>query len=133
MKPALYVRFEIYIPVLFKTKKTDPASKRTYTDRHALDEKMIMRFIHGAKRKYGGATRVNPVSRALFKGWWKPKKADVPVTIDYLTYVFILVPLDEAETAVKYFDTWRARFTKDLGEDVVLVQYFEVNTIGDFF
>jgi len=53
--------------------------------------------------------------------------------IDYLVHVFGLVRIDEGDEAVKFFATWKARIEGVENQKYVLVIFYPVQTVGDFF
>lgn len=129
---AHYVRFEIYLPVAFTTLERDPTTGKESRVVRMLDPRLIARFIAEARRNYKGITQANPLATAAFKGWWQPDP-DQPVTVDYLTYLFGLVRVDQADDAETFFNAWKSEFEKEAGQKVVLLLFYPVQTIGDFF
>jgi hypothetical protein len=117
---AQYVRFEIYIPVIFIVRTEGGNGKLPGQRRHALDETLLREFISAAVDKYHGLTQANPLAPALYKGWWRSKPG-ASVEIDYLTYLFGLVRIDEADEATAFFAEWKERFEKSLEQNVILL------------
>src|SRR5437016_13926696 len=103
---ALYTRFEIYIPVVYTTKEHDAESSQIRDVTHALPHNLLNQFIEEVGGKYQGITQANPLAPALYKGWWKKNPADQFV-IDYLTYLFGLVRIDQTDEAVVFFSAWK--------------------------
>jgi len=128
---AHYVRFEIYIPVVY-TVETNPFSSPPRKTIHAMDELLVSQFIAETCDKYKGVTQSNPISPAPYKGWWREKPGG-SVDIDYLVHVFGLVRIDEGDEAVKFFATWKARIEGVENQKYVLVIFYPVQTVGDFF
>ena len=72
---AQYVRFEIYIPVVYTIRKEAENANEPLQLRHALDDELLREFIFAATDKYHGLTQANPLAPALYKGWWRPRSA----------------------------------------------------------
>ena|SRR5229473_2062988 len=128
---AHYTRFEIYIPVVYKVEKQDPNTGKKRKVVHALKDELVQDFIDATKNKYKGITQANPLAPALFKGWWQ-SKFNRTAEIDYLTYLFGLIKIHEADEALEFFTEWKQKFESSLVQDEILVIYFPVQTIGDF-
>ena len=128
---AQYVRFEIYIPVVYTVRSKAGNGKFPGQHRHALDDALLRKFINAAINKYHGLTQANPLAPALYKGWWRPK-AGASIDIDYLTYLFGLVRINEADEATAFFIEWKERFEKSLEQNIILLIFYPVQTIGDF-
>jgi hypothetical protein len=128
---AHYTRFEIYLPVVYRVNETDSHSGKERSVVCSLDDALVRRFIDEAKKKYQGITQVNPLAPALYKGWWQPK-GKKKFVIDFLTYLFGLVRIDETEEALTFFSKWKSEFETQENQDVILLLYFPVQTIGDF-
>jgi hypothetical protein len=126
---AQYVRFEIYIPVVYTIRKRG-LNGGTPT-RHALDDALLREFISAAIDRYHGLTQANPLAPALYKGWWRPKPG-ASIDIDYLTYLFGLVRIDESDEARTFFAEWKERFEASMEQDVILLIFYPVQTVGDF-
>jgi hypothetical protein len=59
--------------------------------------------------------------RYFYKGWWKDPKKKI-IEIDYLTFLFGLVHIDQSsDEALMFFNGWKQRFETELEQDVVLV------------
>lgn len=129
---AHYVRFEIYIPVVYTSTEHDPHTGESREVKHSLDEQLVSRFIHEACRKFHGLTQGNPLAPALYKGWWKADRSS-PLVVDYLTFAFGLVRLDQGEEAIRFFGDWKRRIEGGHNQDVILLIYYPVQTIGEFF
>ncbi len=124
---AHYIRFEIYIPVLYTTKRDGRDEK------HALDESLLDEFIEDITTRFGGFTQANPLAPTLYEGWWVKDPTERPtIIIDHLTYLFGLVAIDQGNKARRLFTDWKNHFEKAMSQDVVLVVYYPVQTIGDF-
>jgi hypothetical protein len=121
---AHFVRFEIFIPLLY-------VSKRDNITR-ALDTSILQEFITDITGRYHGITEAHPASPALYKGWWR-KTDTSPAIIDHLTYLFGLIRLDQSEDAVPVFQEWKEFLEKSLEQDVILMLFYPVQTIGNFF
>lgn len=128
---AVCVRFEIYIPLVYTTTEPDPESGKLHLVTHALDDETIEAFIDETRQKYQGVTQINPLGPA-FKGWWQSKPG-APISVDYLTSLFGLVRIDRLDDGKKHFNTWKVEFEKSLHQDIVLVVYYPVQILGDFF
>jgi len=124
---AQYIRFEIYIPVLYTSKQDGKVKK------HALDQSLLDEFIEDITAGYGGFTQANPLAPTLYEGWWIKDPTQSPaIIIDHLTYLFGLVAIDDGKRALQLFTEWKEHFEKTMSQDVVLVVYYPVQTIGDF-
>ena len=99
---AEYTRFEIYIPVSYVKHTSDPGTGTKHSIRRALGENLLAEFIHEATLKYHGLTQANPLSSALYKGWWR-KTPRSTVQIDFLTLLFGLVRVDQSDEAMQFF------------------------------
>jgi hypothetical protein len=129
---AQYTRFEIYIPVVYTIMEQDARSGQKQPVVHALDDRLLREFIEEAMSEYSGLTQANPLAPALFKGWWRPGEGR-NVSVDYLTYLFGLVRIDKSENAKEFFEEWSRKFAAAEQQDVILLIYYPVQTIGDFF
>src|SRR5712692_9008145 len=138
---AHYTRFEIFLPVVYHKKKRDPQTGEIMRDpltgdeqkeRKALEDVSLRQFVNEACAKYKGLTQANPIDPSLYKGWWQehPNKG---IEIDNLTFLFGLVRIDQSDEALTFFSTWKQRFEAELEQKIVLVVYFPVQTIGEFF
>ena len=129
---AHYVRFEIYIPVIYTVEESDPKTKEHKKVPHAFPSKLVDQFVEETIDKYHGMTQANPVAPPMFKGWWQeePGKA---VEIDRLTFLFGLVRADQETEAVEFFDGWKQRLEQKGRQKKILLVYYGVQTIGDFF
>ena len=123
---AQYVRFEIYVPVVYTVR-----SDKEGPVRHALDDELLRDFINSAIDKYHGLTQANPLAPALYKGWWRSRPS-AAIDVDYLTYLFGLVRIDESDDAKAFFAQWKQRFEVSTVQDVILLIFYPVQTIGDF-
>ena len=129
---AHYVRFEIYIPVVYTAQERDPTTKGPNDIVHALDEKLVASFIRDTYTKYHGVTQANPIAPPLYKGWWKAKLGR-PVDVDHLTFLFGLVRVDQGAKALEFFQKWKRRIEGVEHQNVILLMYYPVQTVGDFF
>lgn len=127
---AHYVRFEVYLPTSYKV-TTETGTKRKYAT-HALSAELLLEFVSATRKTLEGVTEVNPMGPAPFKGWWQ-KKNRKTIVIDRLTYVFGLAKDYEAEKALGFFTEWKKNLESSLQQQEILVMYFPVQTIGDFF
>jgi len=62
---AHYVRFEVYIPVVYTNTEYDPETEQRHKKTHGLDEDPVADFIREICRKYHGVTQANPIAPAL--------------------------------------------------------------------
>jgi hypothetical protein len=129
---AHYTRFEIYLPITYAKLQADPDSGEQVLIRHSLDETLVGKFIEESVKEYGGMTQGNPVAPPLYKGWWRNNDGK-KIEIDFLTYLFGLVRIEESEKAQRFFEKWKKEFEKEENQEIVLVVYYPVQTIGDFF
>ena len=110
----------------------DPRGGPPRSLKHALDPRVVLQFVNETISRYRGITQANPYAPAPFKGWFQ-KDPSTPTDIDYLTYLFGLVRIDQSDEAVEYFTAWKQRFEEATEQTIVLVIYYQVQTIGDFF
>lgn len=129
---AQYIRFEIYIPVVCTTRERDSRSGLELIKKHALDDIVLRQFIEEAIHTYEGLTQANPLAQALYKGWWRSRE-NAAIEVDYLTYLFGLIRIDQAAEAMAFFSEWKQRFEEETYQKVILLLYYPVQTIGDFF
>jgi hypothetical protein len=128
---AQYVRFEIYLPVIYTVRRRAGNGNKSSQRRHALDDALLREFIAAVIDKYHGFTQANPLAPALYKGWWRPKPG-ASIDIDFLTYLFGLVRIDESDEARTFFSQWKDRFEATTEQKVILLIFYSVQTIGDF-
>jgi hypothetical protein len=128
---AQYVRFEIYIPVVYTLQKKIEKADELRNIRHALDDELLREFISSAIDEYHGLTQANPLAPALYRGWWQAKPG-ASIAVDYLTYLFGLVRIDEFEEAKTFFAGWKQRFEEATEQITILLIYYSVQTVGDF-
>src|SRR5213080_5122185 len=127
---AHYVRFEIYIPLTYTVLERDPRTKRAHRVNHSIDEDLVEDFVKEACGKYRGMTQLNPLSPGL-KGWWKSEPSSA-VEVDFLTFLFGLVRIDQFDDATRFFGAWKQRFEQAERQEVVLLIFYSVQTLGDF-
>jgi hypothetical protein len=138
---AEYLRFEVYIPRSYTERGVDEDGQ-PYEKRRYVDQEKLRRFLAATRRKFNGLTQANPYAPAALKGWWIPsekaeprtKQKRVDVVIDFLEYVYCLVPLyqDKEKQGLRHFTQWKKILEEDLGQDYVLVMYSSIQTIGDY-
>ena len=129
---AHYTRFEIYLPLTYTKIEVDPNSGEELSSRCSLDEALVREFVEEAVKRYGGLTQVNPLASPAFKGFWRSNKDRRRIEIDFLTYLFGLVRIEDAEKARRFFEKWKREFEKEENQEVVLVVHYPVQTIGVF-
>jgi hypothetical protein len=129
---AQYTRFEIYIPVVYSIREADQYSGTERSVKHSLDSELVQTFIEEMTGRFHGVTQSNPLAPAPYKGWWQ-SKAGRKIDVDFLTLLFGLARIDESEEAQRLFGRWKAKFESTLHQDVILVLFYPVQTIGDFF
>lgn len=129
---AHYTRFEVYIPIVYTITEVDPQTKKKQSRIQALPDGLLLEFVEAATKRFGGITQADPMGPAPFKGWWQ-KKNQKTIVIDRLTYVFGLVKIHESEKARAFFNEWKEKLELSLQQQQILVMYFPVQTIGDFF
>jgi hypothetical protein len=100
--------------------------------KHALDDRLVSRFIHETCRKFHGVTQGNPLAPTLYRGWWKADRS-APLVVDDLTFAFGLVRVDQADEAIRFFREWKRRMEGVLHQDVILLMHYPVQVVGDFF
>lgn len=130
---APYLRFEIFIPRVITRKEIDQNSGQEREFKSAVQGSDVAEFIEKTLSRFGGVTESNPNSPPMYKGRWLEKKEDLSsLTIDYLNYFVGLVRYYEADEAKAFFEEWKIRFEESLNQKVILIQYWGVETIGDF-
>jgi hypothetical protein len=129
---AQYVRFEIYIPVVYTRQVKSETTNEPLLVRHALDDELLREFVSDVMAQYHGLTQANPLAPALYKGWWQ-QTPGASIVVDYLTYVFGLVRIDEFDEARTFFTEWQECFKTSTEQQVILLIYYSVQTVGDFF
>lgn len=130
---AEYTRFEVYIPVHYTIEEKDRNGERSRPVTHALDLESIEDFIRGTYQRFRGVTIANPHAPVPLKGYWNPRSSPSRVTVDYMTYIFTLVPIHESDLAMDHFIKWKSRLEKNLNQDLILIISYPVHSIGDFF
>src|SRR6266446_9834394 len=103
---AHYVRFEIYVPLTYTVHERDPRTKLSRDTKHSIDDDLVEAFVDEACGKYRGMTQFSPLSPGL-KGWWKPKPSSA-VEVDFLTFLFGLVRIDQFDEATQFFGRWKS-------------------------
>ncbi len=117
----------------------EPQSGRMVLIHHQTSDELINQFREDTCNKFEGISQSNPNSGALYKGWWRPKEIkynqeiDPQVYIDYSTVLFGLVKIFQTDEAISHFTQWKKIFENDLHQAMILVIFFPVNVIGDFF
>lgn len=129
---AQYTRFEVYVPVVYTTLERDPDSGDEVETKHSTPDALLDRLVNETLDKYRGITEFSRINAAPYKGWWQ-KKSGAPISVDYLTFFVCLVEVDQTSEAVSYFNKWKAELERDIHQHVILVLYYPVQTIGDFF
>ena len=129
---ADYIRFEIDVPVYYSVVELDPEAGVPRPVTHQVAARTIKRFVDATLRRFQGITRSNPAAAAPYMGWWKPTGTAEPV-VDHLIFLFGLVPVHRLEEAVAHFTTWKRTLERATNQEVILVIYYPVQTIGDFF
>lgn len=122
------VRFELYVPSFYTTGELNPQTGGPVI--YSLDPEILAKFISATMLKFKGITEYNPIGPPLFKGWWLPK-VDSPIDILFLDYLFGLVRLDQLDEATTHFTTWKEILEQATHQDIILVVYYAVRTIGD--
>jgi len=128
---AHYIRFEVYIPTTYRVATQTEGKKKRY-ETHALSPSLLLEFVDATRRTLEGITEANPMGPTPFKGWWQ-KRNRKTIVIDRLTYVFGLAKEHESEKALDFFTEWKAKLETGLAQQEILVMFFPVRTIGDFF
>jgi hypothetical protein len=129
---AEYTRFDVYLPVHYRETILDPQSGERRLMLRALNQKLVNQFMRAISNKYGGVTLANPLGPAPYQGWWRPDTVS-KIVIDHMTYLFVLVRLDQTNEAIEFFTDWSERIGKRTNQEVILVTHYELHTIGDFF
>ncbi|HEV3311959.1 MAG TPA: hypothetical protein VG815_15725 [Chloroflexota bacterium] len=129
---AEYLRFEFYIPSIFRVDVANANPPRV--DVHETDPLVIEEFVRETIARFGGVTQANPAASAPFKGWWQSRRDSTRrITVDYLTYVFGLVRIDQQDEALDHFRGWKRKLEERTFQDVILVTYSPIHVLGDFF
>jgi hypothetical protein len=129
---AHYIRFEVFVPVVYKLTSRDSRTGKKETTIHALPEASLLEFVEATRENLEGITQADPMGPAPFKGWWQ-RKNQKTIVIDRLTYLFCLAKIHESEKAREFFAAWKQKLESSLEQQEILVMYFPVQTIGDFF
>ena len=126
---ADYIRFEVYIPRVYAADNAgeEPLEATVYS----LDPALIRAFIEETIERYGGVMEANPHAPTPYKGWWHSTRED-KIVVDSLTYLIILVRIDQADAALDYFGGWKERLEAATHQDVILVTYTPVQVLGGF-
>lgn len=128
---AEYIRFEIYVPTYYTTMETDSHTGKVSEVTHRVDPITIADFVEATLTEFHGITQANPVAAAPFKGWWQAR-AGGPVAVDFLTHLFGLVRFSDEARALTHFTSWKAKLEAAAHQEVILVVYYPVHTIGNF-
>lgn len=126
---ADYIRFEVYIPRIYSADA--PNADAVETAVYSLDPDLIRAFINETIQQYGGVMEANPHAPTPYKGWWHSTREN-KIVVDSLTYLVILVRIDQADAAIDYFSTWKERLEAATHQDVILVTYYPVQVLGGF-
>jgi hypothetical protein len=126
---ADYIRFEVYIPRVYAadTSGEESAGSKVFS----LDPELIRAFIEETIARYGGVMEANPHAPTPYKGWWHSAR-EGKIVVDSLTYLIILVRIDQADAALGYFSRWKERLEAATHQDVILVTYYPVQVLGGF-
>jgi hypothetical protein len=124
---ADYLRFEIYVPRIYAA----DAESETGGTVYSLDPELIQTFIDDTVAHFGGVMQANPYAPTPYKGWWHSSRED-KIMVDSLTYLLILVRIDQAEAAIEFFTSWKSRLEAATRQDVILVTYYPVQVLGGF-
>lgn len=129
---ADYVRFDIYLPVVYTVEATNKATGRVEYKKRGLSSRQIGRFINECTQRYRGITQSHPDSPVPYKGWWR-EDATSPSEIDHVTYLFLLVRIDQVEEVKEFLLEWRKKLARSTKQSVILVTYYPLKAIGQFF
>lgn len=116
-----YIRFEIYIPNLYKD--------RTTKEIRAVDPLLIEEFSNETLIEFQGFTQANPIAPAPFRGSWQSERGALPEH-DFVTYLFTFVLEFKYDEALAYFRRWKRKLEEGLQQDVIAVLFYGVNSIG---
>ena len=126
---ADYIRFEIYIPRIYNSDALeDEQADKTVS---SLDPVLVQTFIDETVRNFGGVSEANPHAPTPYKGWWHSASED-KVVVDAMTYLLVLVRIDQSDAAIAHFSEWKARFEAATNQDVILIAYYPVQVLGGF-
>lgn len=114
-----YVRFDIYLPTVFR--KGD--------QRFALRNSEVDTFLQALTRRFGGASEANPVGPSAIRGLWQSKKG---IAVDHLRYVFVLVEVERFSEAEDFVGEWKDQLEKQLHQSIILVTYYSLHVLGGF-
>jgi hypothetical protein len=126
---ADYLRFEIYVPRIYEAKPEEEG--HTEGTVYSLDPELIQAFIDDTVAHFGGVMQANPYAPTPYKGWWHSSRED-KIVVDSITYLLILVRIDQADTAIKFFTAWKSRLEAATHQDIILVTYYPVQVLGGF-
>jgi hypothetical protein len=101
---------------------------RTY----GISSELMANFLNETLAKYNGTTQATPGTVPLYEGIWRKTK-EANVSIDNLTYLFGIIQISELKEATEYFTDWKKKLQGNSPQDLVLIIYFPVKTIGDLF
>lgn len=129
---AEYVRFDIYIPVVYQIPVADPVTGQTYLEDKFLDRGLVKRFIKACYKNFQGVTQANPDAPHAYRGVWQDQGGS-SVETDELTIIFVLVKAHHSRQALRFFENWKKALEQRTNQQVILITYYTVHTIGDFF
>lgn len=46
--------------------------------------------------------------------------------------IFGLIPIDQTDTAAKFFQRWKERMERETAQDIILVTFYQVQVLGGF-
>jgi hypothetical protein len=129
---AEYLRFEVYIPTVYKITRKDRKTGQEITTEYSLNEVRVAEFVAACSNRFGGLTRANPDAPHAFNGFWFNPKKD-KIVPDQVTWMHVLVKSEDSENAKEFFREWKIKLERAAHQQVILITYYPVHTIGDFF
>lgn len=117
---AHYIRYEIFLPVEYIDKQTN--------ERRPIDPATIREFAAEVVQRYGGYTEVNPTAAPPYRGYYLSQEN---IAVDLLMTLIVLVPASQDEESLDYFTQWKHRFEEEYNQEVVLIIYSPIQTIGE--
>ncbi len=119
------VRFEIFIPAHYTTLETRDG--RRVEVEYEVDRRQLQRFMDAAFHQFGGITEPNPFAGVPYQGRWRSPESH-ELFVDDIKYILIMVNLRQARAALQFFRTWKRRLEERLHQDVILINFWQVQS-----
>jgi hypothetical protein len=91
----------------------------------------VLRLIRACEQRFGGVTRANPEAPHPYKGSWVDSE-NQRVFTDRLTWLFVLVKINQIDDARRFFLGWKTRLERGMNQQVILIMFYPVHTVGDY-